>query len=485
MSSLPSAASQPSPPTLTEARTPSALALLVMLSGTFMVVLDFFIVAVALPSIQHELHASDGALQWVVIGYGLATGIALITGGRLGDIHGKRRVFMVGLALFCAASLVCGLAPSAAVLVGARLAQGLAGAILQPQVTAMLNLLYTGQKRAKAFAAYGLTLGMAAACGQLIGGLLIHADLAGLGWRSCFLINLPIGLAALALCPRVLPALEGRAGSRLDLVGAALLAAALTLVVLPLVQGRDAGWPLWTLACLVAAPVMAAVFWWQQRTLAARGGQPLVSPSLLAQPAFALGLLVVLNFHAGNASFYFALALYLQQGMNLPPLDSGLVFTAMAVMFFLTSMAAPKLAQWLGSNAIVAGAVLVALGYAALFTLVMRPAQPTVAMMVAVLLVQGVGLGMVMAPMVAAVLAGLPAQHAGVASGVVATVQHVGNALGVALIGMLFYAPQMESAARSTSVGFGYGVAYLGTLAVCLALLYRSFACRAATRAAP
>lgn len=455
---------------------PGRLGLLVMLSGTFMVVLDFFIVAVALPSIQRELGASAAALQWIVIGYGLATAAGLITGGRLGDIHGRRRMFMLGLALFGVASAACGLAGSAAVLVAARIAQGLAGALMQPQVTAMLNLLYAGPQRARAFAAYGLTLGLGAACGQLVGGLLIHADLGGLGWRSCFLINLPVGLLALALCPRVLPALPGRAGSRLDTAGAALLALALSLLLVPLVQGPEAGWPAWCLLALAAAPPAALLFWRQQRSLAARGGQPLLAPQLLAQPGFGLGALEALVFYCGNASLYFVVALYLQQGLGLAPLPSGLVFTTMAVTFFASSVAAPRLAPRLGGQTIVAGATVLAIGHAAMGLLVSADARPPVAALVALLLVQGCGLGLVMSPMIAAVLAGLPAQHAGVASGVLATVQHMGNALGVALIGMLYYAPQASAA------GFARSLAYLAALAVAVALLHRRFAGLAARR---
>src|SRR5881628_2488425 len=372
-------------------RAPGLAALLVMLSGTFMVVLDFFIVNVALPSIQHELHAGSAALQWMVAGYGLATAVALISGGRLGDIHGRRRIFMLGIALFVIASALCGLAPTAAVLVVARIAQGASGALLLPQVTAMLGGLYSGEQRARAFAAYGLALGLGAASGQLIGGALIHADVGGLGWRSCFLINVPIGALALLLAPRVLPALPAQRTSRLDVAGAALLAVSLTALLLPLVQGRDAGWPAWSLLALAGSLPLLALFWQQQRSVARAGGQPLLAPKLIGQRGFALGLLVTLAFYAGNASFYFVLALYLQQGLHLAPLDSGLVFTALAGGFFATSMAAPRLGRRLGKQAIFAGACVLAVGHALMFVLVSEAATPSLAPIVGVLLVQGCG----------------------------------------------------------------------------------------------
>lgn len=453
---------------------PGRLALLVMLSGTFMAVLDFFIVNVALPSIQQDFRASAGMLQLVVVGYGLANAALQVTGGCLGDLHGRRRLFVIGTGLFTLASAVCGLAPSLGVLIGARIAQGLASALMQPQVLAMLGMLYTGMHRAKAFGAYGLALGLAAASGQVIGGLLIHADMAGLGWRTCFLINLPLGAAMLALSGRVLPPLKptlpGQAASRLDLPGAALLALALTAAVLPLVQGREAQWPLWSLACLAACLPLFALFWHHQRRLAARGGHPLVAPVLLAHRPYVLGLLTTLAFFAGNASFYFVLALYLQQGLGLAPLEAGLVFTVLAGGFFATSLAAPWFARRLGRHAIFTGALVLAAGHALLAALVAVPQAHGLALMLPVLLLQGCGLGLVMAPLASVVLAGLPPQHAGVASGVMATVQQVGNALGVALIGFLFYGHHGTATAAH---GFGASLVYLLALALVVAALYR------------
>ena len=459
------------PLTSAAADRPSRIALLVMLSGTFMAVLDFFIVNVAIPSIQLELNASSGALQLVVIGYGLANAAALITGGRLGDIHGRRRMFMIGIGLFTLASAACGLAPSAEWLIAARVAQGVASALLQPQVLAMLGNLYSGAERQRAFAAYGLTLGLAAAGGQLIGGLLIDADLGGLGWRTCFLINLPIGALALLLSRRVLPAMRGQPTSRLDLPGTALIAIALTAAVFPLAQGREQGWPLWSLVCLGIALPLLALFWRYQRGLAARGGQPLVAPALMAHRPFVLGLLVTLAFYASNASFYFVLALYLQQGLGLAPLASGLVFTTLAVGFFATSMASPWFARRLGRHAIFAGALVLAFGHALSYLALPHLSTASVFWMLPVLMIQGCGLGMVMAPLVATVLAGLPPQHAGVASGVMATMQQVGNALGVALIGILYYGVEPHTAVHA----FGASLVYLFVLAIAVALLYRRF----------
>ncbi|MGH8336871.1 MAG: MFS transporter, partial [Gammaproteobacteria bacterium] len=349
--------------------------LLVMLSGTFMVVLDFFIVNVAIPSIQRELRASSSAIELVVAGYGMANAAGLITGGRLGDLYGRRRMFAWGLMLFTLASALCGLAPNAGVLVGARVVQGLAGALLQPQVLAMLGLVYTGAARARAFAAYGLALGFGAVGGQLIGGLLIHADPAGLGWRSCFLINVPVGLAALALTPRFIPPLETQGSSRLDLVGTLLVAAGLVAVIAPLVEGRQDGWPLWSWLCLAGAVPVLLFFGAHQKWLATRAGEPLIAPALFAEPVFVTGLLITLIFYLGNASYYFVLALYLQQGRGLGALDSGLVFTALVLGFFATSMAAAPLARWLGRQSFAIGAGVLAAGHLLQYAVVASSTQ--------------------------------------------------------------------------------------------------------------
>lgn len=472
-----SAASLSSSPAGPTAARPGRLGLWVMLSGTFLVVLDFFIVNVALPSMQRDLHAGAATLQLVVAGYGLATAAGLVTGGRLGDMFGRRRMFMLGLLLFTLASAACGFAPDAGLLVAARVLQGLAGALLQPQVLAMIGLAYTGEDRARAFAAYGLTLGLGATLGQLVGGVLIHADLAGLGWRSCFLINVPIGLLALLLAPRVIPPLANAGGSRLDLPGVLLVAAGSVAVVLPLVEGREQGWPLWSWVCLAAAAPLLGAFAWQQRRLAARGGAPLVAPALLANGRFVAGLLTTLAFYVGNASLYFVLALYLQQGLALDPLTSGLVFTALAVGFFAASMAGARLARRFGGKPPIAlGALVLAAGHALQYVNVAGWAghSHVVAWMVPLLLVQGAGLGMVMAPLVSTVLAGLPPQHAGVASGVLSMVQQASNALGVALIGILFYGRLGHSPdAAGYANAFGVALVYLVVSALVVAALHR------------
>src|ERR1700761_343667 len=236
--------------------------LAVILCGTFVYVLDFFVVNVALPSIQRGLAASPAAIEWIVAGYGLTSAAFLVTGGRLGDHYGRRRAFCAGLAAFTVTSALCAVAPDAGFLVAARLAQGVAAAVLAPNVLSILGTSYVGPARVKAISVYGMVMGIAAVGGQLLGGLLIAANLAGLGWRAIFWVNVPIGLAALALARRVVPESRapsaGTGASRLDLRGAALFTAALVAIVLPLLDGRAHGWPAWSWAWLAAGPALLA-----------------------------------------------------------------------------------------------------------------------------------------------------------------------------------------------------------------------------------
>ncbi|MEU1420094.1 MFS transporter [Kitasatospora sp. NPDC005751] len=409
----------------------------VVLTATFMTALDVFVVNVAVPSVQADLGAGPAAVQWVIAGFALALAAGLITAGRLGDRYGRRRVFALGLALFTLASAGCGLAPTAAALVGARIAQGLAAALMGPQVLAILRTAFSGAAQARAFAMYGLTMGVGAVFGQLIGGALIRADLFGLDWRSCFLLNLPVGLVALGLVRRCLP--ESRAPHRpgLDPVGVLLVTVALTGLVLPLIQGREAGWPLWTWLCLGAALALLAGFAVHQHR---HTGTPLVDTGLFRSRAFAAGLLAQLAFWLGQASFFLVLALHLQQGRGLDALGSGLVFTAIGAGYLLTSTTAHRVAARLGRQAIALGGLLMA-GGLGLLGLAVHAGGTTggVGWLAPGLFVDGLGMGLVIAPVTSVVLASVEPRLVGSAAGLLATVQQVAGALGIALIGIVHY----------------------------------------------
>jgi len=457
-------------------------ALPVILAGVFMVTLDFFIVNVAIPSMQRGLRASAASIQLVIAGYGLAIAAGLITGGRLGDLYGQRRLFALGLALFTLTSAACGLAPTPEVLVLARVAQGLAAALLSPQALALLGSVYSGEERARAFTAYGLALGLAAIGGQLIGGVLIQANVAGLGWRACFLVNVPLGAAALLLTPRLIPAAraEGRGQAaraegrgQLDLTGAVLVTLGLVAVVLPLIEGREQGWPLWTWLCLAAAAPLLLAFGGYQRRLGVRGGQPLIDSALCGERAFTVGLLITVVFFAGMASFFLVLTLYLQQGRGLDALASGEIFTVLAVGYCATSLGAGQLTRRLGRQALAVGALGMAAGLVLLRVTVAHVGVGSpITLLAPALLLDGAGMGLVIAPLTATVLAGLAPRHAGAAAGVLATMQQVGGALGVAVIGLIFYGALGHAAPRDAYPrAFDAGLLYLIALAVAVAVL--------------
>ncbi|MFF2659419.1 MFS transporter [Kitasatospora sp. NPDC058032] len=436
----------------------------VLLTATFMTALDVFVVNVAIPSLQTDLRAGPAAVQWVVAGFGLALAVGLITAGRLGDRYGRRRLFELGLALFTLASAACGLAPTAGALVAARVAQGLAAALMSPQVLAILRTAYSGAAQARAFSMYGLTMGIGAVFGQLIGGVLIRADLFGLDWRSCFLLNLPVGLAALVLVRRCLP--ESRAPHRpgLDPVGVALVTVALTGLVLPLIQGPGAGWPLWTWLCLSASIALLALFAVHQHRGGLAGRSPLLDTRLFAGRAFTTGLLAQLAFSLGQGSFFLVLALYLQPGHGLDALGAGLVFTAIGLGYLVTSTAVHRVTARLGRQTIALGGLLMAAGLGLLGLAVHATGTTgSVWWLAPGLFVDGLGMGLVIAPVTSAVLAVVEPRLAGSAAGLVATVQQVAGALGVALIGILYYA------AADPATAFGRSLAALAVLEVLLA----------------
>jgi EmrB/QacA subfamily drug resistance transporter len=411
--------------------------LAVVLSAIFVSTLDFFIVNVAIPSTSTDLHAGAGQIQWIVAGFALAVGCGVITAGRLGDLFGRRRLFALGLAAFTLSSAACGLAPTAGTLVAARVVQGLAAALMSPQVLAIIGTTYTGKALARAYTAYGLSMGLAAVFGQLIGGLLIQADVFGLGWRACFLINVPIGAAAVLATFRYVP--ESRNGrARLDLPGVALVTAALVALVLPLIQGRAQGWPAWVWVSFAASAGLFAVFTAYQRRLAAAGArEPLIDPAIFRDRAFAAGVLTQVIAWLGQASFFLVLAVYVQDGLGLSALESGVLFTAIGGGYILTSIASGAVAARLGKQTVALGAALMVAGLT-LLELAVRGGAGA-GWLVPGLVVDGAGMGLIIGPMAGLVLANVAPRHAGAASGVLATVMQVGGALGVALIGIVFY----------------------------------------------
>jgi len=427
-------------------------ALLVLLAGIFIVTLDVFIVNVAIPSIDTSLDAGPALIQLVVAGFALPYAALLITGGRLGDLYGRRRMFSTGLGLFTLASLACGFAPTGGVLVGGRVAQGLAAALLGPQVLATINVAYAGPRRVRAFGAVGLTMGLGGVLGQLVGGLLIQADIAGSGWRSIFLINAPVGLGALA-AGRLVPESRAAGRARLDLAGTLLVALSLTALVLPLVYGRQQGWPAWTWACLAAAVPTLAGFVAHQASLARRGGAPLVDLALFRSRAFAAGLATGAALALALPSFFLVLALYLQSGRGLSPLKSGLVFLPLGASYLVACLRSAPLAARLGRGVLVLGGGILAAGYLALAGTVARiGVGGSPLWLIPGLVVAGAGMGLVLAPLPGIVMAGVAPEWGSAAAGVLNAGQQAGGAVGVALVGLVFY---RALGAADTPAAFG------------------------------
>ncbi|MFE0759043.1 MFS transporter [Inquilinus sp. NPDC058860] len=458
------------------------LGLAVMLLGPFMTVMDVMIVNVAIPSIRRGLGASYAEAELVVAGYSLAYAVALITGGRLGDLRGRRRMFVAGLVGFTLTSALCGLAPSAEMLILARLLQGVAAALLFPQVFSLIRVTFPEpQACARAFAALGVVLGLAAVAGQVLGGILVAADLWGLSWRPIFLVNIPIGFAAALAAPRLIPADRVSPGQRLDLAGVALSALGLGLLLYPLIEGREAGWPGWSVAMLAAAVLVLAAFALHQHARSRRGASPLLHTALFRDRAFAAGVLLVLVFYSTLNSVYLAYAFLAQLGLSRSALAAGLVFSPAAVSFMVASIAAGRVAPEHRRAVLMAGAAIAALGefVAAATALAVAPLQPEA--LIPALLLLGTGQGLLMTPLLNTVLGGIRDGDIGSASGMLSTMQQVGGAFGVAIAGILFAAVldgaraagagEAAAYARAFAAAAGYGgLATLVTLGLLFAL---------------
>ncbi len=416
------------------------LTLALVLGGSFMTVFDLFVVNVAIPTMQRDLHASFAQVQFVIAGYGLAYAVTLVTGGRLGDIYGRKRLFMIGMAGFTLASAFCGLAPGPWPLVVARILQGLAAAALAPQVLSIIQVTFSPTERGRALATFGAVIGFAATAGQVLGGLLIRANLLGLSWRPVFLVNIPVGVGVLIAARRLLAESRSATASRLDLGGVGILTVGLTLLTFPLVAGREAGWPAWAWFCLLAAVPVLAGFVVFERAKAARGGSPLVVLRLFRQRAFVAGLLVTLLFNAQSGGYFLSFALYLQIGLHFSALEAGLMLGWGAVGFFIAANLSARLIPRLGSRLVVCGlALLIVAGLASVAVVHRHPEALPMPLFALLTAVQGLGAGTTSPPLIGAALAGIERDDAGAASGALVTAQQIGGALGVAIIGVVLF----------------------------------------------
>jgi MFS family permease len=416
-------------------------ALAVLLIGAFLAPLDFFIVNVAMPAIAGGLRASAAEVQLVISGYAVVYAVFLITGGRLGDIFGRKAVFMTGLAGFALASALCGLAWSPDSLIVGRLLQALAAAAMAPQALASVHALFPPHERGRALSIYGVSLGFSSIAGQSLGGALVAADIGGFGWRLIFLINLPIAIGAFAAAIPLLRETRGATRPRLDLGGVVLSAAALTALVLPLIEGRERGWPWWTIAMLVSTPFLAEAFRRYEIGLARRGGEPLVAMDAFAAPGTLRGLGALSTLYA-LAAFFLTFSIYLQAGLGRGALAAGMAIAPFSAGFLVGSTFSPAIGARAGRAAPSVGFLSSATGLIALSTLVrLAPAgqaPPFVALAPALFMI-GLGMGISIPTLFRVIVERVDPRHAGLVGGMANSMLQVSAAMGVALLGGLFF----------------------------------------------
>lgn len=445
-------------------------ALLVTLVAGFMALLDVSIVNVALPSIQRGLSASAGGVQWVVSGYALTFGLSLVAGGRLGDALGRRRMFLIALTAFVATSVLAGAAPTLEFLVLARLLQGLAGGLLTPQNAGLIQDLFRGAERGRAFGMLGATIGISTAVGPVVGGLILDGFGDPHGWRWVFLVNLPIGAVALVLATRLLPATPRRAGrSEIDVVGAVLLGLAVLCVLLPIVQTETGGLRrLWWLFPVAAALTVVFLGWERRRVR--RDRAPLLDTRLFTQtPGYSAGAVLGAVYFCGFTGIWLVFAVFFQLGLGFSPLESGLAVTPFALGSAAGSMVAGRMVHRWGRWVTVTGLFTVAAGLGVVAVIVQVVAPGRIAAAIALpLLLAGLGGGAVISPNTTLTLACVPTRMAGVASGVLQTGQRVGTAVGTAALAAVFYVA--ASGGRYPSALTIALLCAIGLIAVALAL---------------
>ena len=431
--------------------------LAVVCIGTFMALLDAFIVNVALPTIQSTLKANAGELELVIASYSLTYAIFLITGGRLGDIFGRKKLFVSGMAVFTIASATCGLAPSPAILIASRALQGFGAAIMYPQILSIIQVTFTGQKRVTALGVFAGVNGFATVIAQLLGGFLINLNLAGLLWRPIFLVNVPIGIGGIIASLVVLQKSKTSPPPKLDLGGAALIGLTLVSIVLPIVEGQSIGWPPWTIALLILFFPFLIIFVLYEKRKGAKGGFPLVNLNLFKQRSFSIGFPLSLLFFSTNGGLFFLIAIFLQIGLRYTALESGIAFTPIGVGFIVGSLSSPRIVRRMGRYTLSVGYFVATIGLA-LTEIAVRSYGTRVVGYELLLpfFITGLGFGLGMAPLLGTVLAGVKREDVGIASGLLSTAIQIGIAVGVGLYGMTFYALAASSGAATLAASYLY-----------------------------
>ncbi|MEY3934347.1 MAG: hypothetical protein RLZZ606_946 [Actinomycetota bacterium] len=416
------------------------LAVIVLLVASFMDLLDTTIVNVALPAIKAELEATDAQLVWIVSGYVLSFAVLLILGGRLGDRYGRKTVFNIGVFGFTLASIGCAFAQTADGLVLSRLVQGAFGAIMIPQVLSIIQVLFKPKERAAVFGLTGAVSGLAAVAGPLLGGLLVSGNAFDLGWRSIFIINVPVGILLLIASFVFIPNSKSEKPVKLDVLGVTLITVALTLIIFPLVQGRELGWPVWIWVMLASSPVLFGIFLAVQKRQEKNGGMALIPPSLFKNRGFSAGVLTAFLALSSIGAFFLILALYLQTGLGFSAIDAGVATLPFSIGAFLGSGVAVPLAPRIGKFLIVIGGVFQFVGYFLVSRVILDQGDALVGSDLLIpMAIAGVGLTLILVPLNDLALAQTDVENAGAASGVLNTFQQVGGAIGVAIISVVFF----------------------------------------------
>lgn len=448
----------------TSSQRPSPLGLAILLLGGFMTVFDLFVVNVAIPSMQADLGASFAEIGFVIAGYELAFGVLLIAGGRLGDRHGRRRLFSLGMIGFAVTSFLCGIAPNTTSLIVARLLQGAAGAILFPQIYALLRVMYDEAGRMRAFGLLGMTLGLAAIAGQVLGGLIVESDLFGLGWRIIFLVNLPIGIVA-AMLARTIPESRVTEAMRVDWPGIGLATTGLLLLLLPLLEGPNVKWAAWTWASMTASAVLLAAFLiWESRE-GRKGRNPAIDLGLFRNGGFSAGSLVVLLIYSTSTSLFLCFALLVQSGLGLTPFEAGMLFAPASVGFVAASLLAPRLVARFGTIGIAGGALTYAAGIGWLIVSAAGlSGKDDASTLLPALILFGFGQGLSMTPLLNLVIGFVEGRHAGMAAGIISTMQQVGGAFGVSIVGIFFVSILDSDTAQGVPQALRHADAFAGAM---------------------
>ncbi|MET9670094.1 MFS transporter [Streptomyces sp. NPDC006475] len=441
------------------------IALAIVMTAAFMDLVDVTIVNIAIPSIERDLGASFGAIQWITAGYALAFAAGLITGGRLGDIYGRKRLFLIGITGFTLASALCGFAANEEMLVASRLLQGATAALMVPQVLAIIHATFPAHERGKVFGMFGAVIGLGAVSGPLLGALLTQWNLFGLEWRPIFLINLPVGIAGLILGRKYITESRAPKALRLDLIGVVLVTLGLLMLIYPLTRGRELGWPLWGHLCMAGSLLVFGAFVAYEKRKTRRDGSPLVELSLFRVKSFAAGIAVQLTFGIVCGVFFLVWTLYMQIGLGWSPLRAGLTGVPFSIAVSAAAgISVQKLVPRFGRKVLQAGAVTMAAG---MLLYIWEAGRYGTAIhswqMMLPLVVMGLGMGLIVAPLTDAVLSDVPHEHAGSASGLINTTMQMGNALGLGLVSVVFFG-SIDDRIAPSAVGNAFGEAFQNSL---------------------